>query len=189
MAAVPQSQTFIFWCAILKPVGLWVQSTSFLLVRGACCLAMQINAQSTLHSDAINLLIRGCADYLILIRWNTGQAQECLSFQGHSLHVSDKSIETAWDGVVLATMQENHLPKGIPGAALSVQQCCWSGKAVHGGENSMESWILLLSIFLSKQSSGQRQMTFQYDLLYMYPWCSIKWLWFTSQILEASIPH
>lgn len=28
--------------------------------------------------------------------------------------------------------------------------------------------------FLSKQSSGQRQMTFLYDLLYMYPSCSIK---------------
>lgn len=66
--------------------GLWVWSTSFLLVRGACCLAMQVNAQSILISDAINLLTRGCADYLILIRWNTGQGQECLSFQGHSLH-------------------------------------------------------------------------------------------------------
>lgn len=173
------------------PEACWplIWSTSFLLVRGACCLSMQINAQSILISDAINLLTRGCAGYLILIRWSTGQGQECLSFNGHNLHGSDKSTEPAWDGVVPPNMQQSHLPKGIPGATLSVLQCCCSGKTVHGGENSMESWILLLSIFLSKQSSGQRQMTFQYDLLYMYPWCSIKWLWFTSQILEASIPH
>lgn len=100
---------------------------------------MQVNAQSILISDAINLLTRGCADYLILIRWNTGQGQECLSFQGHSLHGSDKSIEPAWDAVVPANVQQSHLPKGIPGATLSVLQCCCSGKAVHGGENSMES--------------------------------------------------
>lgn len=126
---------------------------------------MQINAHSILNSDAINLLIRGSSDYLILIRWDTGQGQECLPFQGHSLHVSDKSIEPAWDGTGKHATEPSL--KRHSWCSLSVQQCCCSGKAVHGGENSMESWVLLLSIFLSKQSSGQRQMTFQYDIIYV----------------------
>lgn len=97
---------------------------------------MQINAHSILNSDAINLLIRGCAGYLILIRWDTGQGQECLLFQGHSLHVSDKSIEAAWEGVALANMQQSMSQK-----AFLVQPSPFSNGAAVGKQFMVEKTV------------------------------------------------
>lgn len=88
-----------FYFLMCHPEACWPLSMEHIISPGERgCLAMQINAQSILISDANDLLTRGCADYLILLRWDTGQGQECLSFQGHSLHGSDKSREMGWCG-------------------------------------------------------------------------------------------